>query len=408
MGKTKNKISVEFIVLLVWSIILLAYFIVSNECPGKWYCSHHSSGEIDLSVLIFWIFYIIVLLYEIVKVLLNPIKRVINKLAYKIKIWDFKYGWVDKSKFEVIQYTPPVWINSAEAGLLIHRYASTTDMISLLYKRESEKLIDIKTQQDEWKEYIIIEKSKNIWKKCPKYEESFFFNLFHDGDTLKLWEWTELSKMCNLSELEEYWINMMRFFKPWFHISFNMFLYIMLLMLIIITICLWGWTWLFISIPIVVLLFGIWYCAVCLGMLTKNMGAYISTVPAALIITVCCLYFFSHFSEIALNEVFVVRFIFFIVWIIYLWRKPHKLKLSKDGILLKKHLLWFRKFILTCDEAKITSLLKSDPLFYDKVIPYAIVFWVETDLLKKLIPVFDDKIDPRDWIYKSRKALWKF
>ena len=81
MGKTKNKISVEFIVLLVWSIILLAYFIVSNECPGKWYCSHHSSGEIDLSVLIFWIFYIIVLLYEIVKVLVNPIKRVINKLA---------------------------------------------------------------------------------------------------------------------------------------------------------------------------------------------------------------------------------------------------------------------------------------------------------------------------------------
>lgn len=417
MGKIKkiikNTISVKFIVLLVWFIILLTYFIVSNECPGEWYCSH-SNNEIDWYIFVFGIGYIIVLFYEVVKALLNPIKRVVNKIAHKIKIWDFRNGWDDDDSLEIIQYTPPVWINSAEAGLLIHRYASTTDMISLLYKRETEKLIDIKTQQDEWKESIIIEKSMEIWESCPQYEKLFFFNLFQNGYTLKLWEWAELSKMCDLNELESYWINKKWFIKPWFSISFDMFLYVMIVVLIIITMCWWGWVWIFVlwllaSIPILVVLMSpLWFIAAILGLFSKKIFEYIGAALIVLLIAVCSLYFLLNFNENTWSYVFLIRFIFFVIWMVYLRRKPRKLKLTKKGDSLKKHLLWFRKFILTCDERKINSLLKTDPLFYDKIIPYAIVFWVETDLLKKLIPIFDDKIDPRDWNYKSRKALWKF
>ena len=409
----KNKALIKIIFLLVWFIIVLTYLNVSNECPGKWYCSHGNS-EIGWYILIFGIAYTIVLVYEIVQVLLNPIKKIVNKLAHKIKIWDFRYGWNDKDNLDIIQYAPPSWINSAEAGLLLHHYASTTDMISLIYKREAEKLIDIKTQQDEWEESIIVEKKENIWKNCPKYEEKFFFNLFQNGDILKLWEWSELSKMCNLTELEAYWINKKRFIKPRFSISFDLFLYIMAVVLMIITICWWWWIWIFVLWLVIFLLIFVvslsplWFIAAILGLFRKEVFEYISMALIVLLIVVCSIYFLLSSNKSPLNNVFVVRFIFFAIWVIYLWRKPYKLKPTKEWDLLKRHLLWFRKFILSCDERKINSLLKTDPLFHDKIIPYAIVFWIETDLLKKLIPIFDDKIDPRDWNYKSRKALWKF
>jgi len=416
MREIKDKTLIKIVFLLAWFIFLLIYFIASDECPGEWYCLHGDDGMMWY-ILTFGVAYVIVLIYEVVKVLLNPIKKVVNKLAHKIKMWDFRYGWNNENNPEIIQYTPPVWINSAEAGLLIHRYASTTDMISLIYKREAEKLIDIKTQQDEWEEFIIIEKKKDIWKTYPKYEENFFLNLFQNGDTLELWEWEELSKMCDLSELEAYWINKKWFIKPRFSISFNMFFYTMIVVLVILTACWWWWIWISVLwtlilisiISIISLLFSFfWIITLGIGLFIKKIFKYISIALIVLLILVCSIYFFLTFDENPLSNVFVIRLIFFVIWMMYLWRKPFKLKFTKEWNLLKKHLLWFRKFILTCDEKKINSLLKADPLFYDKIIPYAIVFWVETDLLKKLIPIFDDKIDPKDWNYKSRKALWKF
>ena len=47
---------------------------------------------------------------------------------------------------------------------------------------------------------------------------------------------------------------------------------------------------------------------------------------------------------------------------------------------------WYKYFLETCDEKKIKTFLKEDPEYLDKVMPYAIAIWVETEIIKKVAP----------------------
>ena len=80
----------------------------------------------------------------------------------------------------IVQYEPPKWINSAEAGLLIHREAKAKDMLSLIYKWASEWLIRLSFEEEKWSFFkkatknIIITKIKDINPESPAYEKDFF------------------------------------------------------------------------------------------------------------------------------------------------------------------------------------------------------------------------------------------
>ena len=37
-----------------------------------------------------------------------------------------------------------------------------------------------------------------------------------------------------------------------------------------------------------------------------------------------------------------------------------------------------------CDENRLRLYLQQDPLFFDKVLPYATVFWIESQLIKQI------------------------
>ena len=49
-----------------------------------------------------------------------------------------------------------------------------------------------------------------------------------------------------------------------------------------------------------------------------------------------------------------------------------------------------RNFIKSCDENKIKLLLKEDPLFVDRTLPYATAFGLETEFLNKISPLRKD------------------
>ena len=57
---------------------------------------------------------------------------------------------------------------------------------------------------------------------------------------------------------------------------------------------------------------------------------------------------------------------------------------------LISHILWYRNFLATCDENKLRLFLKQDPFYFDKVLPYAIVFWLETELINKIKPIMKE------------------
>jgi hypothetical protein len=50
----------------------------------------------------------------------------------------------------------------------------------------------------------------------------------------------------------------------------------------------------------------------------------------------------------------------------------------------------YREFLKSCDENKLKTFLEQDPLYFDKIIPYAIVFGIETELTEKVSHIMDE------------------
>ena len=52
--------------------------------------------------------------------------------------------------------------------------------------------------------------------------------------------------------------------------------------------------------------------------------------------------------------------------------------------------------------------MKQDPLYFDKILPYAVVFWLETELLKKFEPIMKEmniKSSYFDWDWVSINVI---
>lgn len=275
----------------------------------------------------------------------------LNRLSHQVKNSFYRYSSASISDSNIIvQYEPPKWINSAEAWLLLHRYASSTDYFSLLYLWSSKWIITIKSDVINWNECIILHKVGDISQKFPVYQKKFFNNLFCSGDDCKLTELSEIHSYYDLYDLEKYWA-----YKWWFKI--NKFLWIYL--------------------PSGIKAVGLYFC---IFLLLFIFFWFSFSIKLVLLFFVCC----------------------------YLYKKLRRLKRTEEWDKLVEHLLWFREFVLSCDEKKFESFLKEDPLYYDEILSYAVVFWIETDLMKKLIPVLDKDIVPNDWTYWTWKRIGKF
>ena len=70
--------------------------------------------------------------------------------------------------------------------------------------------------------------------------------------------------------------------------------------------------------------------------------------------------------------------------------KFKKLKLTESWSELVSKILWYREFLKSCDENKLKTFLKQDPLYFDKILPYAVVFGIETELTEKVHHVIDE------------------
>jgi hypothetical protein len=57
---------------------------------------------------------------------------------------------------------------------------------------------------------------------------------------------------------------------------------------------------------------------------------------------------------------------------------------------LASQVIGYRNFIKSCDENRVKSFLKQDPLFIDRTLPYATAFGLETEFLDKITPLRSD------------------
>ena len=76
----------------------------------------------------------------------------------------------------------------------------------------------------------------------------------------------------------------------------------------------------------------------------------------------------------------------FLAIVIEVWDLQETNKWAK----LISHILWYKEFIRACDENKLRLFLKEDPAFFDKTLPYAIVFGLESELINKITPIMQE------------------
>jgi len=250
---------------------------------------------------------------------------------------DTKYGalkWDFAKEFPVIvQYTPPAWVNSAEASLLLNRKAEVRGMLSLIYKWAAEWLITLSVEQSQkiwfWKpkQTIIINKIWNFNESMPGYEQDLFRGLVRNEKN-KIEESQNLYNRLNLGGLERYGEK-----KWWFHDNSRKNMR---------------------SIGAIILILFI------LGAINE----YISEFLSSFLFFVCLICSFCFLSK-------------------------SKLKETEEWARLISHVLWYREFIKACDENKLKLFLQQDPLYFDKILPYAVAFWLETELLKKIEPIME-------------------
>lgn len=229
----------------------------------------------------------------------------------------------------IIQYVPPKWINSAEAWLLYNCKVEPTDLTSLLYRWAYEGFIEIQNWSDSKNlTKIILKKIKNLPEDRPFFEKNMFNCIFIGGtDTKVISSSNQLKYALFLEDLRTHWIN-----KWWFEkVKVPLFMKILYGLLIISTI-----VYLFLD-------FEIFF-----GLLLRS---------------------------IAMS------------WYIFGYEKT---QLTDKWAELVSYIIWYRNFISNCDENQIKILLKEDPLFLDRSLPYATAFWLETQFLKKITPLVED------------------
>ena len=267
----------------------------------------------------------------------------VTKVYIRIIELKYKSGWFLHWNFArkypvIIQYEPPKWLDSAEVWLLLHRRSDWISLSSLIYKWIWEWLISVDIQNGKSKTYTI-KKIKDIPTNSKNYEHSFRYAIFGDKNSTKISEDKKLKIESCLDVLERYWCKKwwLKEKKSWKTISSNAIIYIIMFFLF-------------------VLLF---------------------IIPSMLHIIVGLLIFTFCFPGLLLLMDIKIP-------------KSKKLKLTENWAELVSKILWYREFLKSCDENKLRTFLEQDPLYFDKIISYAVVFGIETELTEKVSHIMDE------------------
>ena len=267
------------------------------------------------------------------------------------------WSYIHKSEIEdnlrketpiVVRYTPPEWINCAEAGMLYNCKLEPTDLTSLIYKWIVEWLVSLRIEESvnfEKIDWFVMTKLKNIDWNHPSYEVAFFkYLLPWDINSKKAiskssaLEVSDLLKSLRSYGKSKWWIYV------WFFSEYKKFI------------------WILFGIVLFAVLFYIW-----------------------------------------IDIVYSVAWGFFIAALFdESWDSPtqKKIFLTDEWKKIALQVIWYAKFIQACDENKLRLFLKQDPTFFDRTLPYAVAFWFETSFIQKITPVL------RELDVRPRRYSW--
>ncbi len=247
-----------------------------------------------------------------------------------------KYG-KDYPIVRMVQYTPPKELNPAEAGVLIDEKADNVDILALLPYWAHNGHITIRRIQQKWgKDDHEFTKIKDLPEDAGPYEKIVFDGLFNNSNTVLV------------SNLENNFYEYLQSAKS----SLKSHLGTM----------------------------GIYYPVSVKMQLYSGLAAFVLALLALLTGFV----FKSFVIAGALGLSSVIGFVF----------ANYMLKKNEKGVHLYQQVLGFKMFVKAAEKDKIEWLLKEDPDYFEKTLPYAMIFGYAKQWSKK----FDGLLlEPPKW-----------
>jgi len=272
--------------------------------------------------------------------------------VFVVAKWFFsrnKKYWRNKRTI-IPQYTPPKWLCAAEVWTLIDDVIHPHDITATLYERAASwyiKIIDNSTKLFFFSNPSFdLKKIKPLPDSAPKFQTMLFDKLFATRDTftLKLSILFRSYVQSAIGALNTHIVSQKRFThtdllqKPFFKTG-----QVMIVICGIVVYVLFWFLSLFYN-DIVVL--SPWIVVV-----------YLSWFVA----------FFALFFFLKEKEVFTSQ-----------WK------------ILYDHVAGYKLFLQQVEKDKLQAFLDQDPLYFDKVLPFAVVLWVQDTFLKKITPLLKE------------------
>jgi uncharacterized membrane protein YgcG len=227
-----------------------------------------------------------------------------------------KYG-KDYDTVVAAKFMPPDGLNPAEVGAIVDEKIDNIDVVSLIPYWAHNGHLRIKHIPIRWgKDDYELERLTPISEDAHNYEKNLFYHLFSSGNKVLLSSLKE-SFYTHMNSAKDGLKGRIKQMEVYYSASDNM------------------------QIIVGVLTFVQLFIGFFIGLVTANfllIGGVILTSIAGLVAT------------------------------IYMRKKTHK------GIDIFQEVIGFREFVKTADKPRIERLLKDDPMYFEKTLPYAMVF----------------------------------
>lgn len=291
-----------------------------------------------------------------------------NRQSILFAIWILLFWWWFKALMKKryknqsmmdnkypIYFDAPKWVDSPEAWVLVDNRIDPKDITALIYQRAANHYIKLYRENSDEKEFYI-KKIKQLPWTSKKYQLNLFNSLFKDSD--------EFHFSKNRSKLSDYLSTAQKelnsFIKSENRYKKSFF----------------SWIWSSFKRQNATLVF--W-------------TAILWFIPYFWILTALS----NHFVPVS-NRIKIVCFVSFIL-IVTSYRNYWEETNTKKWQEARNHCLWFRDFLMKVDKVKLETLLKEDPLYIEKALPYAVVFWVDSQFIKNITPEMIKDLDWFEW-----------
>jgi len=275
------------------------------------------------------------------------------------KIWDNKI---------IVEYQLPKWLNPTEVWFLYDSHVWKEDIVCMIYKWAHMWLVSLNYEW--WR--VIVQKLTEAQFWMPEYEYVFWNIVFRKWDIVKFPNRRIYGELTDVKEsLLNYCERMWRVARSSVHFSldslfghlswssknFKKISYIPF----------WRLIWLL-----------IWFLMIVYWFVVAANAYRVSEYLLASCVVVPFVGVFIMFGFInSLNET----------------QDKKAVKLTKEWEKIIAQIYWYKQFLESCEERQLTEFMRQDPLYLDKILPYAVALGLK-NIISTKIPknvVLDDE-----------------